>query len=182
MSMKSDRQKLLKSGCRVVEQVGFRGLTARAVAKEGAISTQPIYLVFDNMTELRDEVREYIFSLIRTNYFKENKTISSFLKNYTKFIQEHPELYLALFLDQKEIRLQAETFFHRLLKESLESQTDRVSEAGSSFLLSRITGMVASLIETNEIKNRPDMIEELLEKTVMHDLQTFQECMENRDE
>lgn len=182
MPTKSDRQQLLKSGCRVVEQVGFRGLTARAVAKEGKISTQPIYLVFHNMTELRDEVREYIFTLIRTDYFKKNKTLSDFLQNYTQFVKNEPKLYLALFLDQKEIRSQSEMFFHDLLKESIEIEEAHVSEANINFLLTRITGMVIGLIDADERTNRPEKIKELLEKTVRHDIQVFRECMETIDE
>lgn len=176
--MKSDRQLILKSGCRVVEKVGFSGLTARAVAKEGKISTQPIYLAFDNMEELREAVKEYIFSVIRTNYFKENKSLSSFLQNYTQFVKDQPELYFAIFLDRKEIRLQSEALFQSFLKECFNTQEEMISETIIIILLSRITGMIDALIKMNEIKDRPDAIEELLKRTVMQDLEIFRECIE----
>lgn len=174
--MKSDRLEILKSGYRVVEQVGFSGLTARSVAKEGGMSTQPIYLTFHNMAGLRNGVTEYIFTLIKTKYFKDNKTISSFLQNYTRFAQDYPKVLLALFLDKKDIRYKSNFFFHNLLKESIGREADKISDTNSYFLLARITGIILYIVETQEIEEKGSTIEKLLEELVLHDFQILRNC------
>ena len=174
MTGKSSRQDLLKSGCRVVEQVGFEGLTARAVAKEGNISTQPIYFVFQNMNELREEVKNYLFDDIHRTYFKKNHSLIQFLKNYITFVQKRSDLYLSLTLTKEAVHLQSEAFFHQLLKESIATEEiEPLSEMESQLILSRITGTMLYLIE--KVQESHPLSTELLIQLVLQDIQLIKE-------
>ena len=174
MTGKSSRQDLLKSGCRVVEQVGFEGLTARAVAKEGNISTQPIYFVFQNMNELREGVKTYLFDEIRRIYFKENHSLLQFIENYQTFVEERTALYLSLMLTKETVHLQATTFFYQLFRESIATEEiERLSEAESRLALSRITGTMLYFIES-EAERHP-LSTELLIQLVLQDIQLIKE-------
>ena len=181
MSLKSDRHQLIKSGFRVVEQVGFNGLTARAVAREGNISTQPIYVVFHDMTELREGVIDYIFSLIETQYFKQNHQLIEFAQNFIHFVEESPSLFQALFLEQAEIRTYSEAYFQTLLKESLKREENvQITDGGSQYVLSRIIGMMLGLLETKEITKKNIPLDVLVEKTILFDFCLFESCYKKR--
>ncbi|WP_049218827.1 TetR/AcrR family transcriptional regulator, partial [Enterococcus avium] len=48
------KDQILKAAYEVVENEGFSGFTARNIAKKMGISTQPIYLEFKNMSDLKN--------------------------------------------------------------------------------------------------------------------------------
>ncbi len=48
------KDQILKAAYDVVAKEGFKGFTARNIAKKMGISTQPIYLEFKNMEDLKN--------------------------------------------------------------------------------------------------------------------------------
>ena len=77
------RDYILKSAYELVEKEGFGNFTARNVAKKMGVSTQPIYLEFENMQDLKDTLIDEIFTELKQKVF----------------VQEHIER-LAFVLDQ----------------------------------------------------------------------------------
>ena len=54
---KFTRAEMVTAAVRVVQKKGSRALTARAIADELGVSTQPIFTCFKTMEEAQNEVR-----------------------------------------------------------------------------------------------------------------------------
>ena len=66
------KSQILETAYQVVKTEGFEGFTARNIAKKMDCSTQPIYLEFKNMDDLKQELVEKIKTYINeTIYQKE---------------------------------------------------------------------------------------------------------------
>lgn len=104
---------IIRGACEVVEKKGFDCLTARAVAKELSISTQPIYLEFKNMEMLKKSTIERMLNLIKESYFLEVKDLTSFFHGYYDFYDKNVELFRAIQSD-KEADSKLNKFFYKL--------------------------------------------------------------------
>ncbi|BDP81042.1 hypothetical protein EfmAA290_17180 [Enterococcus faecium] len=62
------KQKSLKIN-NIVAKEGFKGFTARNIAKKMGISTQPIYLEFKNMEDLKNTLLDSIFEQLKEDVF-----------------------------------------------------------------------------------------------------------------
>lgn len=100
---KFTREEMVMAAMRVVQKHGSAALTARAVADELGVSTQPIFTCFRTMDELKSEVRNAAERVYR-DYVAEglNARIPFFCfgMQYIRFAKEERELYRLLFLNQ----------------------------------------------------------------------------------
>lgn len=78
------KQDIIEAALTIVKKEGFEGLNARRLAKELHASTQPIYIEFKNMDEVKKEVRNEIERI------------------YQSFAKKEPELFKILFLRKRE--------------------------------------------------------------------------------
>lgn len=78
------KQDIIEAALTIVKKEGFEGLNARRLAKELHASTQPIYIEFKNMDEVKREVRNEIERI------------------YQSFAKKEPELFKILFLRKRE--------------------------------------------------------------------------------
>lgn len=78
------KQDIIEAALTIVKKEGFEGLNARRLAKELHASTQPIYIEFQNMDEVKKEVRNEIERI------------------YQSFAKKEPELFKILFLRKRE--------------------------------------------------------------------------------
>lgn len=98
---KFTREEMVMAAMRVVQKHGSAALTARAVADELGVSTQPIFTCFKTMDELRKEVRDAAVELYRSYVaegFNDRSTAFCFGRQYIRFAREERELYRMLFL------------------------------------------------------------------------------------
>ena len=98
---KFTREEMVMAAMRVVQKHGSAALTARAVADELGVSTQPIFTCFKTMDELRKEVRDAAVELYRSYVaegFNDRSTAFCFGRQYIRFAREERELYRLLFL------------------------------------------------------------------------------------
>lgn len=102
----------------VVKKWGFNSLTARAVAKELAISTQPIYRQFKNMETLKESTIERIFLHVKESFFYENSNLESFYQSYFEFVEKEKELFKAIYSD-KEVATKFSQYLYRLYSSSI---------------------------------------------------------------
>lgn len=93
---------ILDTAYDVVKTEGFEGFTARNIAKTMNCSTQPIYLEFKNMDDLKNElyvkIKEYLTETIFENTRCEDPILNTCL-NFVHFAKEEPVFFRALFLE-----------------------------------------------------------------------------------
>ena len=94
------REKILSSALRILKEKGFDALNIKQLAKEAGCSTQPVYLSFSGMDELREEL---IFVAINEfeNFMKsESKDgkIRLYDIDYIRFAKSEPRLFCFLFM------------------------------------------------------------------------------------
>lgn len=93
---------ILDTAYAVVKKEGFEGFTARNIAKTMDCSTQPIYLEFKNMDDLKNElytkIKDYLTETIFTNDRSEDPILNICL-NFVHFAKDEPIFFRALFLE-----------------------------------------------------------------------------------
>ncbi|KRL63293.1 TetR/AcrR family transcriptional regulator [Lactobacillus psittaci] len=98
------RQQILDVAYKLALRDGVKSLTARNIAQVGKFSTQPIYLEFSNMADLRKQV----LRIMATNLRKEisskayiGKALVDLDLAYVEFAQEEYDAFKAMFTDGK---------------------------------------------------------------------------------
>ena len=99
-----DKQRILDAAYKLAVRGGIESLTARNVAKVVNCSTQPIYLEFENMQDLRNQVLAKISDELKSNTLQQNFTGEPLIDldlSYLYFAKEHVDLFRAMFVDGK---------------------------------------------------------------------------------
>lgn len=99
---KFKREEIVEAAVNLTRRGGVDAVTARGIAKELGVSTQPIFTCFKNMEEAKEEVRIYAEKLCH-NYLEKGVEASipffGFGMAYIRFAKEEPELYKLLFIN-----------------------------------------------------------------------------------
>lgn len=99
------KEQILIATQEIVVKEGFSSITARNVAQYMGISTQPIYLEFKNMQELKSTLVTFIYDYLKSEFYSKKATGDAFIDfgiNSIMFAQKNSELFLALYVDQHE--------------------------------------------------------------------------------
>lgn len=99
-----DKQRILDAAYKLAVRGGIESLTARNIAKAVKCSTQPIYLEFENMQDLRNQVLAKISDELKSNTLQQNFTGGPLIDldlSYLYFAKEHIDLFRAMFVDGK---------------------------------------------------------------------------------
>lgn len=99
-----DKQRILDAAYKLAVRGGIESLTARNIAKAVNCSTQPIYLEFKNMQDLRNQVLARISDKLKSNTLQQNFTGEPLIDldlSYLYFAKEHVDLFRAMFVDGK---------------------------------------------------------------------------------
>lgn len=99
-----DKQRILDAAYKLAVRGGIESLTARNIAKAVNCSTQPIYLEFENMQDLRNQVLARISDELKSNTLQRNFTGEPLIDldlSYLYFAKEHVDLFRAMFVDGK---------------------------------------------------------------------------------
>ncbi|WP_035052154.1 TetR/AcrR family transcriptional regulator [Carnobacterium pleistocenium] len=98
------KSQILETAYQVVKKEGFEGFTARNIAKTMDCSTQPIYLEFKSMDDLKHELMVKIRAYIDETIYKKERTEEPMLNmclNYVYFAKEEPVFFKALFFESQ---------------------------------------------------------------------------------
>ena len=98
------KDKILDTAYKMAIKDGIEGLTARSIAKAGHFSTQPLYLEFDNMEDLRTQVLKKISDDLRAHILQQKYTGEPLIDldlSYIDFAKKHVNLFRAMFVDGK---------------------------------------------------------------------------------
>ncbi len=94
------REHILKAAYELINKEGFGNFTARNIAKQMGISTQPIYLEFENMQDLKNTLVEAVFKDLSENVFPVERTGDKVIDlglNYIHFAQRKNTTCILLF-------------------------------------------------------------------------------------
>lgn len=125
---KFSRDEMIEKAVQVVRKQGIGALTAKSLANELGVSTQPVFTCFHTIEEVRREVVNAA-KILYDDYVKEGLCndipFLGFGMHYIRFAKEEPELYRLLFLstDQGEGNSALEE-----MNASLELVTDSMQE------------------------------------------------------
>lgn len=98
------KQQILEVAYKMAIENGVDSLTARKVAEAADCSTQPIYLEFKNMNDLRHQVLEMIQEKIKSSVFEESFVGDPLIDlelSYIYFAAKHPQLFRAMYVEGK---------------------------------------------------------------------------------
>lgn len=98
------KDQILKAAHEVVLESGFEKFTARNVAKKMGISTQPIYLEFKNMEDLKRTLLQKIETDLTRKFMSQPITGNLIVDapvHYVEFALKKTKLFKALFVDPK---------------------------------------------------------------------------------
>lgn len=120
------KRHILAAAQGLLKEKGFSAITARSVAEYMDISTQPIYLEFKNMEELKLSLLEATHEEIERAYFSNAHTLSSIVNfglNCIDLAKSNTKLYISLYVDHhsygEELRqLSFDSFKKKIQKES----------------------------------------------------------------
>lgn len=93
---------LLNFGFQYLNKYGFEKFTARDVAQEFSISTQPIYSAFKNMEAYKRAVLKHVFHHmfdIKLNEKYADDPVVSHCIAFIRFSEQNPNIYRALFVE-----------------------------------------------------------------------------------
>jgi len=97
------KEQILAAAIEMVEKDGFNKFTARNIAKHMNISTQPIYLEFKNMDDLKETVLESIFENLFKKVFPHEVTgdpVVDVALNFIRYANENPRIFRALYVEE----------------------------------------------------------------------------------
>lgn len=98
---KFTREEMIAAAVRVVREKGIDALTAKALAAELGVSTQPVFTCFHTIDEAKQEVyaaAEKMYDSYVQEGLSESISFFGFGMQYIRFAREAPELYRLLFL------------------------------------------------------------------------------------
>lgn len=96
------RDQILNATYEIIRTEGFSGFTARNIASKMKCSTQPIYLEFRNMTDLKCEILKKIQLILNERLFSNQPTAQTLVGanlNYIHLAADEPILFRTLFLE-----------------------------------------------------------------------------------
>ncbi|WP_122645321.1 TetR/AcrR family transcriptional regulator [Enterococcus mediterraneensis] len=123
------RNQILDAAYEVVASGGFSRFTARNIAAQMNCSTQPIYLEFQNMEDLKEALIDQILDHLATDIFPvkhTGHTVIDLALNYIGFATSNRRLYRALYLEEygggEKIQSFSYDYFSNAVKEEEQYQ------------------------------------------------------------
>ena len=96
------KEMIIDAAFGIVREEGFKALSARNISKKTGCSTQPIYWVYKNMDDLKQDVITKMISYLNkilTDYKKTGKPFLDYGLGYIYIAHAEPALFKAIYLD-----------------------------------------------------------------------------------
>lgn len=167
---KFTREEMVDAAVRVVRAKGIDALTAKALATELGVSTQPVFTCFHTIEEAKNEVRQAAEKLYDSYVTKGLQMPIPFYgvgMQYIRFAKEEPELYRLLFLsvrDDKGSVMHALKHSQNLVRSSLQSIYQIDAQTADRYFRDMwlVVHSMATLIVTGECPYSEEEIGEIL--------------------
>ena len=96
------KEMIIEAAFNIVRKEGFESLSARNISKKTGCSTQPIYWVYKNMDDLKQDVITKMISCLNeilVGYKKTGKPFLDYGLGYIYIAHEEPTLFKAIYID-----------------------------------------------------------------------------------
>ncbi|MCI1919097.1 TetR/AcrR family transcriptional regulator [Enterococcus hirae] len=169
------KEQILDAAYNLVKNEGFSRFTARNIASTMGCSTQPIYLEFKNMEDLRRALFEKIYHYLGNEVYPTPHTGDPLIDlglNYINFANTERRLYRSLFLEEygggaAMQKFSLEYFFEHIPKgERYQELNEKDLQALHEGNWIVATG-IASLMSSRIIAPTDDQIIQLLEESII---------------
>lgn len=94
---KVDKNMIINICIDIIRKGGISCVNARRIAKELNCSTQPIYYIYKNMDELKNDINKELVNIYYNYLFNDSVLYKDIGKNYIKFAREEPNIFKILF-------------------------------------------------------------------------------------
>lgn len=151
---------IVKVAVKMVNDKGWESVNARSLAQALKISTKPLYRIYKNMDEIKEDIYKEIshqYDEFITSRVDNKKALITLCIAYVEFAQEYKNLFISLFLSNN-LKWKS---FENVLDEKWNQSTiiNLVNKHGYSFDEAKILFMnlwlyangLATLIATNEL-------------------------------
>lgn len=168
------KDQILNAAYEVVATEGFSKFTARNIANKMKCSTQPIYLEFKNMDDLKEELFEKIHQYLANEVFPvvhTGNTIVDLALNYIHFAKNESKLYRALYLEEygggKRMQEFSYDYFSNAVKKDSEYGNLNDTEINSLHMGTWIVATgIAALMTSGIIHPNDEQIERLMKDAI----------------
>ena len=154
------KEHIVKVAVKMVNDTGWDSINARSLAKKLNVSTKPLYRIYNNMDEIKEEIYKEIsrqYDEFINSRIDNKKALITLCIAYVEFAQEYKNLFISLFLSNN-LKWQN---FENVLDEKWNQSTiiNLVNKHGYSFEEAKNLFMnlwlyangLATLIATNEL-------------------------------
>ena len=169
---KIKKDDIVQAGIEIIRNDGILSLNARKIAQKLNCSTQPIFYIYSNMQDVKNDIINVITKMFNDSIIKSNydrivyKDIGI---NYIKFAKEEPELFKVLF--NSTYNMQVLSFMNltsnlNKINDIISKQTGLSKEKAKKFHLKMwlyVNG-IANLVANNTCNFTKEEIEKLLEE------------------
>ncbi|MGX7243293.1 TetR/AcrR family transcriptional regulator [Enterococcus quebecensis] len=124
------KKHILAAARDLLVEKGFSFITARNVAEHMGISTQPIYLEFKNMEDLKLTLLNSVYEYLETEFFTKKQTTDSFTNfglGYINLAKSDNKLYISLYLDQHSYGQELQNLSFDLFQKCMKSDEKYVA-------------------------------------------------------
>lgn len=154
---KIQKEDIINAALDLLNENNIDSIQARTLAKKLRCSTQPIFYQFNNMEEIKEEVRKKameIYSQYMLDIKDKEKPYKNMGTNYLKFAKEKPQLFKLIFMSETKLTLENFMTYdenYKQISEIVEKQTGLKPEFIKEFHLRMwiFTHGIACLISTN---------------------------------
>ncbi|ALS03178.1 TetR family transcriptional regulator [Enterococcus silesiacus] len=168
------KDQILNAAYEVVATEGFSKFTARNIATKMKCSTQPIYLEFKNMDDLKEELFEKIHQYLAKEVFPvthTGNTIVDLALNYIHFAKNESKLYRALYLEEygggKRMQEFSYSYFSNAVKQDPDYKKLKDTEINSLHMGTWIVATgIAALMTSGIIRPTDQQIERLMKEAI----------------
>lgn len=168
------KDQILNAAYEVVATEGFSKFTARNIATKMNCSTQPIYLEFKNMDDLKEALFEKIHRYLAKEVFPvthTGNTIVDLALNYIHFAKNESKLYRALYLEEygggKRMQEFSYSYFSSAVKQDSDYEKLNDIEINSLHMGTWIVATgIAALMTSGIIRPTDQQIDYLLRETI----------------
>ena len=155
------KDRIVKVAVKMVNENGWDSVNARSLATRLGVSTKPLYRIYNNMDEIKEDIYKEIahqYDEFLTSRIDSKKALLTLCIAYVEFAQEYKNLFISLFLSNN-LKWKS---IENVLDEKWNQSTiiNLVNKHGYSFEDAKNLFMnmwlyanrLATLIATNEIK------------------------------
>ncbi|MBF8807700.1 MAG: TetR/AcrR family transcriptional regulator [Enterococcus lacertideformus] len=168
------KDQILAAAFEVATTEGFAKFTARNIANKMNCSTQPIYLEFKNMDELKQALFVQIYDYLKYEVFPvvhTGNTIIYLAFNYINFAKREKKLYSSLYLEEygggSDMQNFSYNYFFEMVKkdpEYAELSTEQINSLHNTTWI--IATGLAALMSSNIIHPTNEQIEKMIQDSI----------------